>query len=80
MGATGDKKAGVGMEGGVNAIFGGHSAQLVTVTECETSGSEPVLGQTAGFLPVPHVLTSFCCALPVLFCPICPTRCELFLS
>lgn len=69
MSATGDKKAGAGMEGGAKATFGGHSAQLVTVAECETSGSGPGLGQTAGSLPVPHVLTSFCLALAVLFVP-----------
>lgn len=55
------------MEGVVDATFGGHSAQLVTVAECETSGSGPDLGQTAESLPVLHVLTSFCLALAVLF-------------
>lgn len=38
MSATGDKKAGAGPEGGADATFGGHSAQLVTVAGCETSG------------------------------------------
>lgn len=69
MSATGDKKAGVDMEGGADPSFGEHSAQFVKVAECETSGSGPDLGQTGGSLPVLHVLTSFCLALVVLFVP-----------
>lgn len=57
------------MERGDDATFGGHSAWLVTVAECETSCSGPDLGQTAASLPVLRVLTIFCLALPVLFVP-----------
>lgn len=69
MRATGDKKAGAGREGGADGTGGVHSVQLVTVAECEVSGSGPDLGQTAGSLPVLHVLSSFCLALAVLFVP-----------
>lgn len=57
------------MEGGADATCGGHSARLVRVAECETSGSGPDLGQAAGSLPVLHGLSSFCLALVVLFVP-----------
>lgn len=67
--ATADVRAGADREGRANGTCEGHSAWLVMAAECETSGSEPGLGQAAESAPAFCALSSSCLALAVLFVP-----------